>query len=398
MINKRLKQLRLARGLSLDALAAKMGGLVTKQALSKYELGKARPSVVVLNKLASVMSVKSSYLWSNPEVNVQFIAYRKGSGLLKKEQANVEAFVANALEERIRLYTITGQSDGSCIPVQELKIRKVEDAEDAAEQLRSNWNLGLDPIADMTGVLEDHNVHVLEVTVRDKFDGISAVGLDDENKVKAGAVVSRRGVPGERQRLNLAHELGHLVLKIPKNIDEEKAAFRFGAAFLFPADAVYREAGNKRGFMQTEELFMLKQRYGISIQTLLYRLHDLGVITQSYYRKWCIDINKLKWKKKEPRELPPERPQWLKKSVLRAFAEELITKEEAETLLGESLHDGDHLSFIERRSFMKLSLEERRRIMAEQAGKMVTYYRQESDTKQFQGGDIIEYSTSTRAR
>ena len=35
MICQRLKQLRLARGLSLDALAAEMGGIVTKQALSK---------------------------------------------------------------------------------------------------------------------------------------------------------------------------------------------------------------------------------------------------------------------------------------------------------------------------------------------------------------------------
>ena len=45
MISKRLKQLRLARGLSLDALVAQMGGLVTKQALSKYELDKAKPLI-----------------------------------------------------------------------------------------------------------------------------------------------------------------------------------------------------------------------------------------------------------------------------------------------------------------------------------------------------------------
>ncbi len=339
MLSTRLKQLRLARGLSLDALAASMGGLVTKQALSKYELGKARPSVVVLNKIAAIMGVKSSFLWSNPTVDVKFIAYRKGSGLLKKEQARVEALVANALEERIRLHTITGQRDGHCIPVQELKIRKVEDAENAAEKLRSDWNLGLDPIADMTGVLEDHNIHVLEVTAGDKFDGISAVGLDEENTVKAGAVVSRRGLPGERQRLNLAHELGHLVLKVHQSIDEEKAAFRFGAAFLFPVDAVHREVGNRRGFIQTEELLILKKRYGVSIQALLYRLHDLGVITDSYYKQWCIDINRMKWRKAEPCELPPERPRWLRKSVLRAFAEELIKKQAAEKLLGESLDD-----------------------------------------------------------
>ncbi|GBE40933.1 MAG TPA: helix-turn-helix domain-containing protein [Nitrospirae bacterium] len=391
MISKRLKQLRLARGLSLDALVAQMGGLVTKQALSKYELGKAKPSPVVLNKIASVLGVKSAYFWSEPDINVQFIAYRKGSGLVKKEQARVEALVTNALEDRIKLQEITQQRNGSSIPIQKLRLRKLKDSEDAAESLRSTWDLGLDPIADITAVLEDHLVYVIEVKAGEKFDGISAVAYDNEKNIKAASVVSRLGVPGERQRLNLAHELGHLVLKTPSNVDEEKAAFRFGAAFLAPADGIYREVGNKRGFIQTEELLMLKRRFGISIQALLYRLHDLEVITDSYYKKWCMDINRLKWKKTEPLELDPEQPQWLRRNVLRALAEELITKEEAEKMLGESIEDGETLSYIERRSFMKLPLEERRRIMAEQAEKMVTYYGLDSDIKEFQGGDIIEY-------
>jgi len=103
-----------------------------------------------------------------------------------------------------------------------------------------------------------------------------------------------------------------------------------------------------------------------------------------------MDINRLKWRKTEPLELDPEQPQWLRRNVLRALAEELITKEEAEKMLGESIEDGETLSYIERRSFMKLPLEKRRRIMAEQAEKMVTYYGQDSDIKEFQG-DIIEY-------
>ncbi len=391
MISKRLKQLRLARGLSLDALAAKLGGLVTKQSLSKYELGRAKPSPLVLNKLAAVLGVKSAHLWSEPAINVQFIAYRKGSGLSKKEQARVEALIVHALEDRARLNDLNWQSLGSRIPVQKFQIKKIDSVEDAAEKLRLEWNLGIDPIADMTGVLEDHLVHVLEVTAGEKFDGISAVAYDSDNNIKAAAVVSRCGIAGERQRLNLAHELGHLVLKIPTTIDEEKAAFRFGAAFLAPSDAIIREVGNKRAFIQPEELIMLKKRFGISIQALLYRLHDLEVITDSYYRQWCIDISRLQWKKKEPFELASEQPQWLRRNALRALAEGLLTSQEAERMLGVSLQNGEQLLYIERRLFMKLSLKERRRLMAEQAKKMVSYYGQDSESRQLQGGDIIEY-------
>ena len=388
---KRLKQLRLARGLSLDALAAEMGGIITKQALSKYELGKATPSPVVLNKLAAALGIKAAYLWSEPSFSVRFIAYRKGSGLLKGEQKRVESVVIQSLEDRMRLQDLTGESNGALLPIRKLNVRKIADAELAAEKMRESWRIGQAPIANVTDMLEDHLVHVLEVEANEKFDGISAVVLNGEDNIKAAVVVSRPAIAGERQRLNLAHELGHLVLNISKETDEEKAAFRFAAAFLAPAESLYKEIGHKRVFIQPDELLMVKQRFGISEQSLLYRLHDLGVITDSYYKKWCMDINRLSWRKHEPCELPPERPQWLRRSVLRALGEGFLTREEAEKMLGEQLKAKEPLSLIERRSFMKLPLEERRKLLAEQASNFETYYGQNPETKGIGGGDISDY-------
>ena len=93
MISQRLRRLRLARGLTLEALAAKMGGIVTKQALSQYERGKTRPSPLVLARLAEALDVKAAYLSSEPTISVRFIAYRKRSRLPKREQARVESIV-----------------------------------------------------------------------------------------------------------------------------------------------------------------------------------------------------------------------------------------------------------------------------------------------------------------
>lgn len=391
MISKRLKQLRLARGLSLDALAAAMGGLITKQALSKYEQGIAKPTSPVLIKLAAALGVKAAHLWSEPTVQVHFIAYRKGSGLTRKEQMHVESLVAQVLEDRVRLQKLTLQQNGSSIPVQTRKVSKLSDAEKAAEEMRVAWNLGLDPIASVTDVLEDHFVHVLEVEAGDKFDGISAIAFGEDKKIEAAGVVSKKDVPGERQRLNLAHELGHLVLKVPSGVDEEKAAFRFAGAFLAPADTIYREVGRKRAFIQFAELLLLKQKLGISIQALLYRLHDLNIISNSTYRQWCMDINRAGLKKKEPDELEPERPQWLRRTVLRAFAEGLLGKEEAERMLEDEIRAKEPLTLIERRAFMKLSLDERRKILEAQAEKAAALYSHNKDWEDIQGGDIIEY-------
>ena len=190
MIGRRLRQLRLARGLSLEALAAAIGGVVTKQSLSKYEQGKATPSPVVLNRLAEALEVKAAYLWSEPSIRVEFLAYRKGSALLKGEQARVEGLVAEGLETRVHLQQLLGQDNEIPLPVQVFPIEKLEDTEAAATALRNQWQLGLDPIANVTDVLERHSVHVLEIDAAGKFDGISAVAYDESGRKCSAAVVT----------------------------------------------------------------------------------------------------------------------------------------------------------------------------------------------------------------
>lgn len=392
MLNHRLKQLRLARGLSLDELAAKMGGIVTKQALSKYELGTAQPSPVVLNKLSAALVVKASHFWSEPTVNVEFVAYRRKSSFPKREREKVESLVIRTLEERLKILSFINDAKKNEIPVKEWKIKTLEDAEEAASSLRERWDLGMDPISSLVSTLESHWIQVIEIEADERFDGISAIASDTREDVVAGAaVVTRRGISGDRQRFSLAHELGHIVLDLGKGVDEEKAAHRFGAALLAPADAVRREAGSRRTFIHTEELLLLKQRYGMSIQAFVRRLFELHIINDSHYKQWVIDISRLGWRKEEPGELPPEQPQWFRQQVLRLLTEKVITKEAAETVLGESVDEEAPLSLIERRAFMKLPLTERRRIMQAQAERLLGSYEKDAERQEWQGGDIIEY-------
>lgn len=391
MFSQRLRQVRQARGLSLEALSACIGGAVTKQALSKYEQGKATPSPVVLTKLATALGVKAMFLWSEPAVQVRFIAYRRGSGLLKRDQASVESRVSEALEARVRLQDIIEPDWQADIPVQALRVGCMEDAESAAEKVRGRWNLGTDPICSMTGVLEDRRIHVLEIEASDRFDGISAVACEGE-RVRAAAVVARVGLPGERQRLDLAHELGHLLLGVSETVDEEDAAFRFGAAFLAPAATLRQEVGGSRSFIPLPELLLLKERFGMSMQALVRRFRDLGIVTDSYYKRWFVDISSHGWRKAEPNPLPAERPQWLQRATLRALAEGLLNKEQAEALLGKRVEAPQSLTHVERMAFLTLPLEERRRILAEQAKDMAAYYEAHPEWREWAGGDIVDYS------
>ena len=394
MIGERLKRFRLARGMSLDDLEASIDGLVSKQALSKYERGKMQPKATTLNRIAAALGVKSAQLWGEPACHIEWVAYRKRTRLGKKEQEQLQGFVAEALEKRVLLQERMGERNNLEISIQGFLVHKLKDTEQAALTLRQQWNLGIDPIANLVGVLEDHFIHIIEVDASETFDGISAVVRDKDKDVLATAIATRQGTPGDRHRLNIVHELGHLALKLSEGVDEEKAAFRFGAAFLAPAEHLRGEVGEKRSSIQLEELLYLKRRYGMSIQAILFRLRDLEVITASHYKRWCMDINKLGWKKQEPIEIPTEKPERFYQQVFRALSEGVIGVQEADQLLNTTLEIPSPRSLIERRAFLELPTDSRRSLLREQAKRMVDYYQNDSEWRELEGGDLVEYEST----
>ena len=64
MIAERLIQARKAAGLSVQALSAKAGGVVTPQAISKYEKGKCKPTSATLLALAKALGCTGRVLLS----------------------------------------------------------------------------------------------------------------------------------------------------------------------------------------------------------------------------------------------------------------------------------------------------------------------------------------------
>ena len=393
MLGERLRRFRLARGMSLGGLEAAIDGTVSAQTLSKYERGKMEPTATTLNQIASGLGVKSAQLWGEPPCHIEWIAFRKRARLGKREQERIQSFVAEELEKRVQLQEQIYEGNALEFPVLSVPVRNLEDAEEAALVLRSTLNLGIDPIANLIDVLEDHYIHIIEIEANEAFDGISALARDNDNKPLAAAIATRSGVPGDRQRLNIAHELGHLILELCEGVDPEKAAFRFGAAFLAPAEQLRRDVGEKRSRIQRRELFYLKKRYGMSMQAMLFRLRDLGIITNTYYKRWCIQINKLGWKKHEPIEMLPEKPVRFHQQVLRALSEEFISEIEAEQLLNNVVKLSTNPLLSERGQFLALPKRERHRILSEQAKEMADFYEHDTEWREWEGGPIVEYDT-----
>lgn len=115
------------------------------------------------------------------------------------------------------------------------------------------------------------------------------------------------------RNLALAHETGHLVLHRSlqgelKGIDQE--ANRFAAALLLPKAAMLQEIVPP---VTLTSLAELKPRWGVSIQALIYRARDLGIITDRQFRYLFEQLSRRGWRKQEPLAIPVERPRAVRK-------------------------------------------------------------------------------------
>ncbi|MGV8084236.1 MAG: helix-turn-helix domain-containing protein [Coriobacteriia bacterium] len=357
-IGIRLRQYRTARGYTLDELVERMNGLVSKQALSKYEHDRADPRPKVLLALASALDIKASRLLAEPEYRFEPIAYRAFASMPKSERESIESAITLDLENRLSLRDALGMPIEYPFADDRYRVIHVSDAEYAAERLRQAWNLGGEPIANLAEMMESKGVYLIEVEASRQFDGLAMLTTDEHGVPVSCGVALRREVTRSRQRMNLAHEIGHLVMDTSEGVDTEAAARRFAGAFLYPQQAACTEFGSRRSRVTMDELLAAKQRWGISIQGVLYRLRDLGIIDGASYTWWCKYINRAGWRAEEPGEEPRERSNWNFAHAHRAAAEGLISRETlAEYVPG--LSSRTVPEDIDRRELRKLPLAER---------------------------------------
>ena len=331
MFSERLKLARKRSGLSLRALSLVMDGVVSAQAIGKYERGEMMPSSTVAIALSNALDVSMGYLLSPSRVSLASVEFRKLTSTNARDRAAVEGEVLDRVDRYLQVEEILGLdvTEGGGAPH---RIAAVEDAEGAAKSAREAWNLGDDPVSNVTELLEERGVKVFTWDLPGSVDGLSCrarrVQGDD-----VPVVVCSTGMSLERQRFTIAHELGHLALDIPPELNDEKACHRFAGAFLAPEEELQREVGRRRQSFGFAELVEIKHIFGISAAALVMRMHDLGIISAATKRRVFEGIGH-GWRTKEPRPLErTEAPTRFRRLCLRALAESEISASKAAELL-----------------------------------------------------------------
>ena len=92
------------------------------------------------------------------------------------------------------------------------------------------------------------------------------------------------------------------------------------------------------------ELFELKRLFGVSVQAIVYRCKDLGILSSKSAGQFYGLFTKLGWRKPpyaEPQAIAAEEPLRFKRLCFRALAEGLISEAKAAELLETSVRQLD---------------------------------------------------------
>lgn len=338
MIGKRLKLARAAAGISLRDLAERIGNRVSAQQIGKYERDEDVPGSAVLIALSHALGVSVDYLVGDQEMVLEGVEFRKRQITSKKEQAQIQAKALHLIERYLMVEEILGLPSAEWDRPREapFPVFEIGEADRAAQFLREHWNLGIDPIPKLVELLEERGIKVLVVDSEENIDGLSAQVRRSRGE-PVPVIVIRRGVHGERQRFNLAHELGHMVMDVQGDDKfREKAAHRFAGAFLMPAEALWSNVGRHRSSIGWSELFALKQLLGASVQAIAYRCGDLGIFPPSLSQKLFREFSRLGFRSApnyEPDHLPEEKAGRFDRLCYRALAERAISEPKTAELL-----------------------------------------------------------------
>jgi Zn-dependent peptidase ImmA (M78 family) len=343
MIADRIKLARRKAGFSLRALSAAMDDKVTAQAIGKYERGEDIPSSGVMIALAKALGVSLRYLLDTDGVELSSVEFRTKANTTARDRAQVETEVLEWIERYLQVELILDLDSAKwqCPVAHPRQLRKVNDAENLAKEVRDKWKLGLDPIPNMTELLEEKGLKVLTVSLPQRVSGFTCLVGRGEGKPDLPVIVVNNQFSPERRRLTLGHEVGHRLIDTDSlsDKDEEKAANLFAGAFLMPREHLLREVGKHRSALGYKEVIDLKRIYRVSGVALLMRLRQLGVIDESTLIYAFQSIAR-GWRTKEPEELEAEqergqieRARRFERLCYRALAEGLISLTKAAELL-----------------------------------------------------------------
>jgi Zn-dependent peptidase ImmA (M78 family)/transcriptional regulator with XRE-family HTH domain len=290
----RLRRAREMRGLTQSDLAEAAD--VDQSHVAVLEAGFRQPSAQVLTSLARALDLPPSYFRQPVRAYLSggTLRYRAKADLGKRAAARIRGEAEHLLDivmwlsERVNRVP-TRLPSGGGDPVEAAR---------AVRELMKPDPTG--PISHLVRNFEKLGGVIVALGPEEGFDAFAEWGgrLQD-----LPVIAISDGVPPDRLRMNVAHEIGHLVLHRDSMIAmrlAEDQAFKFASALLMPPKSISRDFASAG--TDVDALLALKRKWGVSVQALVRCARDLGHVSERHYRTLNARISRMGWKRDEPPE------------------------------------------------------------------------------------------------
>jgi transcriptional regulator with XRE-family HTH domain len=327
-IGKNIRAIRLRKHFSQTELAAKLG--MRPGPLNCIENGRNLPSARVIYNLSRILEVPADAFLAcadHPsdsmkvcEEPVPYMAKGKKSAWEGPvaEAARTEAEIrdlsddistmANQVADAfLELETLSGAAKTTELRFDISFDRAEEDLARLSMKARGMLGVSEAVIFDYLELLENAGLRIVFCNLPEKTESISCHDVKNSN---AFIFIRDREMTPERQLFHLAYELGRLYMHAPdhyhnlarpragrdrrgKLFTHHRASRRFAGLFLMPEAAVratVRQLGIQPGEWTLELLYRLKHRFGVSAQTMLYRLRELKLIVPALEKEFDAEI------------------------------------------------------------------------------------------------------------
>lgn len=298
---QRIALVRELYGIRKSELSMRLG--VSARTVTCWELGLQAPSSGDVAALGRVFGVDPEFFEPGPDdVSVgsdvpHFRFYRSGMQTLVL-QGRAYLQLTQDLVRTLRGYVDFPVLDLPSMPTDPELADSVMPMM-AAQYVRHVWGLGSSPIRHILRAVEDHGICVV-------FAPFGHASLD-AHSVFSGELplIVLNPTKGDyyRQRFDVAHELGHLVMHPdaePGNKVIEAQADAFASELLAPSEVLLDELPTRMDGVGWLKLKELKERWGVDMKVILRQAHVSGRLTDQEYRKGLDFLSRSGWKLLEP--------------------------------------------------------------------------------------------------
>lgn len=325
-----LKIARESRGFSQKELSQKTR--ISQATLSKIEKGMVRLTDELVTKIAIALDYPTSFFCRQ-------IASSENSTLFFRKRQSMTAKQLSTLDNKINILSsvIDEMSDSIDIPplsIPSLSPNNGVKVEEIAFRLRQYLNVSQGPIDNIVSLLEQHGVIVvfLNLGEMEKFDGLTRYTTTNIPVIWINA-----GMPNDRKRFSLAHELGHLVMhlreddsltKSEKELEEE--ANLFAGEFLMPTTSCRSDFFN----LKYKDLALKKAYWKVSKAAIIHRAAQLNCINSKTEKYFYITLGRNGERKNEDGVVSIDEPRMIKKMAQLHLTELEYSMEEFSDLVG----------------------------------------------------------------